>query len=226
NGIHQAKTRGNHADRPDQTGLIGINFVCSSSHIIGTGRSHIRNHGVEFDIRILSTQTLDLIVNVTGLYRAAARTVNSQHHPFYIGRFKCIAKPRHDIIGTGRLVLGNNSANIHQSSMRLRNSRDTTTHTAKSHHQNNKEIGKGQQLEKNTPTARTPLLLSGAGYHLFDQLPLLAGWLGWRSTSRLVIHRKPLLSVIPTFYPGAHQPPVAEPALLPRANNAWNQYKL
>src|SRR3990172_5005140 len=72
--IHQ------HADGTDQAGLVHEDLVCCRRHVIAAGCANILDHHIQRNGRILGAQAADLVVDLPGLHRTAARAVDAQDH--------------------------------------------------------------------------------------------------------------------------------------------------
>src|SRR5690606_21050023 len=51
--LGEAKTSGNHADRSDQTGTVGVDLICCRGYVVGTRCTNIRDHGIDLLVGIL-----------------------------------------------------------------------------------------------------------------------------------------------------------------------------
>ena len=96
---------------------------------------------------------LDLVVHVTRLHRTAARAVDPQDHTFDFLVLKGCAQAADDVVGTGRLLVGNHAGDVDQRGVvRATSCAFFHVHQRREQDQRNKQINKRQQLEENPPT--------------------------------------------------------------------------
>ncbi|MNJ39738.1 hypothetical protein D3C77_346190 [compost metagenome] len=159
-GADKAVTGSRNADGADQTGLVGVDLVRGTGDVVSAGGAQIADHRVQLDLRVLGAQATYLVVDVTRLHRATTRTVDTQDHRLGFRILERFAQATDDVIGTGRLLIGNHPAHFNQRSVTdASRSGLVDIHQGTEQRENAKQIGEGQQLEEDPPAPRTTLLL-------------------------------------------------------------------
>ena len=186
-GADEAEAGGRHADRPHQTGLVGIDGVRGAGDVVGTRSTQIGDHGVDPRLRMLGPQATDLVIDVAGLHRAATGTVDAQHDATRPGILEGRPQAADDVVGAGIFLIGNHAAHLDQRGVRTTRRGDAALALpGREQHQCAEQVGKGEQLEEDAPAPRPPLLLHTGQHGLFQQLPALV--------LALVLGRLPLVS--------------------------------
>ncbi len=72
--IHQ------HANRTDDARLVHVNLVGRRSRVIAARGTHVADHDIQRNRRILGAQPANLVVDNARLHRAAARAITAQNH--------------------------------------------------------------------------------------------------------------------------------------------------
>ncbi|MNE37079.1 hypothetical protein D3C80_1309170 [compost metagenome] len=121
--IDKTETRSGHADGANQASLVGVDGIGRTGDVVGARSPQIGDHRVQLGVRILTTQTADLVIDVARLHRTAARTVDPQHNRAGILVLEGRPQTADDIVGTGPLLVGNHPLHLDQRGMRLQRSR-------------------------------------------------------------------------------------------------------
>src|SRR5690606_22033678 len=108
-GLDETEAGRSDSDGTDQTGLVGIYFIGRTGDVVGTGSTQITDHRVDLGLRMLAAQATNLVIDITGLHRAAARTVDAQDHTLGIGIFKSRTQATHHLVGTGLLAISDHA---------------------------------------------------------------------------------------------------------------------
>ena len=102
--VHRAsktKTIHQHADRSKDGRFVDKDLVGSDRHVVAARCADILHHDVQRNIFVQGTQTTNFIINVAGLYGAAAGTVDSDHDTVGIFVLKCRLQRQDDLVGGG-----------------------------------------------------------------------------------------------------------------------------
>src|SRR5215470_4277688 len=75
-GTDEAEAVHYHADGPDEARLVDEDAVSRRGNVVGAGRADFLDDGVDRRVWVLGAQTTNLIVDLAGLHRAAARAVD------------------------------------------------------------------------------------------------------------------------------------------------------
>ncbi|MCY1539452.1 hypothetical protein D9M68_750390 [compost metagenome] len=192
-GVDEAEGRRGHADGTDQAGLVGIDLIRSAGNVIGTGSTQIGNHGIDLDVLVRLAQPANLVIDVAGLHRAAARTVDAQHHTLGLRILEGGTQSGDYVVRTGRLLIRDHSAHFHQSRVLLAARRALLQiEGRREQRQRDEQIKEGQRLEENPPAPGPALLLHASQHRFLQQLPaLLVGLVGRRRCFPFIRHRVP-----------------------------------
>jgi len=102
------------ANGADKARWVREDAIGGSGNVISSRSTNIRNHGVEFLVRVFILQPVDGLVNVIGLDRAASRAVDAKNHRLGIlvpeGPLHC----GNQVIGAGILVTRYYALHVHQ----------------------------------------------------------------------------------------------------------------
>ena len=193
-GADETEAGRRHADGADQAGLVGVDLVGGAGDVVGAGGTQVADHRIDLDVRVLAAQATNLVIDIAGLHRTAARTVDPQDDPLGTLILERRAQGRDDIVGTGRLIVGDHALHLDQCRVATAaRGRFLQAAERTEGQQHDKEIDEGQRLEEYPPAPRPPLLLDPGEDRLFQQLPALVVIRLRRFRLPLVRHAQPLL---------------------------------
>ncbi len=175
-GIDKTEGRRSHADGAHQTGLIGVDLIRRARDVIGTRGTEIGNHCIDLDRRILGAQAADLVVDVAGLHRTSARTVDPQYHALGVGILESGPQCAHHLVRTRRLLVGDHAPHVDDGGVSIAAGDLVATQLKhrREQCQRAEQIDEGQQLEENPPAPGATLFLNTSKQSLFEQPPAAA----------------------------------------------------
>ena len=169
-GAGEAPAVHDHADRPDDARLVHIDLVGGGRDVVAARGADVLDDGVHGNVGIKSPQPADFVVDDARLHRAAARRIDAQDHALGILVFESVLEGFGDAVGA-RVALGVDDADhIDQRGMFARSEAVVSAPVEREQHQQ-REIGKTEQLEENTPAAGAALLLESGGRQRLDHVP-------------------------------------------------------
>ena len=85
----KAKAIHQHTDRSEDAGLVHINLIGRSRHVVAARGTDVFNHYVQRNLRVLGAQTPNLVINDARLDRTAPWAVDAQDNPSRPFILKC-----------------------------------------------------------------------------------------------------------------------------------------
>ena len=132
-------------------------------------------HGL---VGILGAQALDLVIDDAGLHRAAARAVDAQDHTGRMLVLEGVGQRRGDVVGAVVAARLDDPLQLDQGGVSIRGRRLLAENRqVEQHDDRERNVGEGEELEKDTPAARG-LLLGQRGERQFLDGLAFPAWVG------------------------------------------------
>ena len=126
-----------------------------------------------------SPQALDLVVDVPGLHRTAARAVDAQDHALRALVLERFLQTGDDVVGARGTFGTDHAPQLHERSVFAGGCHIFLADPAHPDEQQREEVDKKQKLEEDAPVAGAPLLLYRRERHLLERIALPAITVNW-----------------------------------------------
>ena len=110
----ETETVHQYADRADQACPVDEDLVGGNGDVIAPGCAYVLDHCIQRYVRILRTQSADLVVDLARLYRTAARAVDTQHDAHRIAVLERRLQAGGDLFGRRRAVVCDHPVHLYQ----------------------------------------------------------------------------------------------------------------
>ena len=117
NGVSKAEAVHPHANGADNTGFIGVDILRRCCNVIAARSTNIAGHGMNGNLGMFLPQLPNFVVNLTGLHRTAAGTVDLQNDADRFVIFECLTQRLNHIFSICFRTAGNQSINLDQRGM-------------------------------------------------------------------------------------------------------------